>query len=79
MEAFATMAFFDFWYPEQVVSVQHGNPRAWKDLWLGERASGPESLTDVELQNNRGDQFLISSHMLWTMRGIVRGPPIGVK
>lgn len=47
--------FFEFWYPKQVVSVQHGNPRGWRDPWLGERASGPESLTDDELQRNRTD------------------------
>ena len=47
--------FFEFWYPKQVVSVQHGNPRGWTDPWLGERATGPESLTDAELQSNRTD------------------------
>lgn len=47
--------FFKFWYPKQVVSVQHGNPRGWTDPWLGERATGPESLTDAELQSNRTD------------------------
>ena len=45
--------FFEFWYPKQVISVQHGNPRTWQDPWLGERASGPESLPDAELHENR--------------------------
>jgi uncharacterized protein len=35
--------FFELWYPLQVLSVQHGNPAAHMDPWLGERASGPES------------------------------------
>ncbi|KAG7286340.1 hypothetical protein NEMBOFW57_008649 [Staphylotrichum longicolle] len=47
--------FFDFWYPKQVVKVQHGNPQAWHDPWLGESSSGPESLSDAELQSNRAD------------------------
>ncbi len=45
--------FFDFWYPKQVIKVQHGNPDAWQDPWLGESSSGPESLSDAELQSNR--------------------------
>lgn len=47
--------FFEWWFPKQVISVQHGNPRAWRDPWLGESASGPESLSDAELQNNRSE------------------------
>jgi predicted acyl esterase len=47
--------FFEWWYPKQVVSVQHGNPQAWQDPWLGDSSSGPESLTDTELRHNRAD------------------------
>lgn len=47
--------FFKFWYPKQVIAAQHGNPRGLQDPWLGERATGPESLTDAELQQNRTD------------------------
>lgn len=47
--------FFEWWYPKQVISVQHGNPKTWKDPWLGEPASGPETLSEMELQNNRAD------------------------
>lgn len=47
--------FFQWWYPKQVVAVQHGNPRSWHDPWLGENVSGPASLTDEELQSNRAD------------------------
>lgn len=47
--------FFQFWYPKQVVKVQHGNPQAWRDPWLGESASGPEVLSEEELQGNRAD------------------------
>ncbi|KIW95033.1 uncharacterized protein Z519_03614 [Cladophialophora bantiana CBS 173.52] len=50
-------AFFEAWYPRQVVSVQHGNPKAVLDPWMNEIASGPESdlLSDEELKNNRCD------------------------
>jgi predicted acyl esterase len=47
--------FFDLWYPLQVLSVQHGNPGAPIDPWLGERASGPEELDEQELAANRTD------------------------
>ena len=47
--------FFEWWFPKQVISVQHGNRQSWTDPWLGERASGPTLLTDVELQNNRSN------------------------
>ncbi len=45
--------FFDWWYPKQVIPVQHGSSHCWQDPWLGESASGPERLTDNELQHNR--------------------------
>ena len=47
--------FFEWWYPKQIIPVQHGNPNTWRDPWLGDRASGPESLTEAELQSNRTD------------------------
>ena len=47
--------FFEWWYPKQIISVQHGNPETWRDPWLGERASGPEILTDTDRQGNRTD------------------------
>jgi predicted acyl esterase len=47
--------FFELWYPLQVLSVQHGNPEAPLDPWLGERASGPEELSQEELAANRAD------------------------
>ncbi|KAJ5619329.1 hypothetical protein N7510_003313 [Penicillium lagena] len=47
--------FFEWWYPKQVISVQHGNPRGWQDPWLGERSSGLASLTEAELKRNRTD------------------------
>ena len=47
--------FFDFWYPKQVIKTQHGNPAGWHDPWLGESASGPEALSDIELQRSRTD------------------------
>jgi uncharacterized protein len=50
-------AFIETWYPRQVASVQHGNPKALMDPWLNEKASGPESdmLSEEELKNNRSD------------------------
>lgn len=47
--------FIEAWYPRQVVSVQHGNPKSVQDPWMGERSSGPETLSDDELKNNRTD------------------------
>jgi predicted acyl esterase len=47
--------FFELWYPLQVLSVQHGNPKAPMDPWLGERASGPAELSEEELAGNRVD------------------------
>lgn len=35
------------------IKVQHGNPQAWQDPWLGECSSGPETLSEEELQRNR--------------------------
>ncbi|MBV8178722.1 MAG: CocE/NonD family hydrolase [Mycobacterium sp.] len=49
--------FFQTWYPLQVLSVQHGNPHAPIDPWLGQRSSGPEELSEQELATNRADMF----------------------
>jgi predicted acyl esterase len=56
--------FFDLWYPLQVLSVQHGNPTAPIDPWLGERASGPEELDEQELAANRTDPRTASAQEL---------------
>ncbi|UGU30660.1 CocE/NonD family hydrolase [Mycolicibacterium smegmatis] len=47
--------FLEAWYPRQVVSVQHGNPDGRMDRWQGERATGPEDLSEEELALNRND------------------------
>lgn len=47
--------FPEFWYPKQVIKVQHGNPDSWHDPWLNENASGPASLSKEELQQSRTD------------------------
>jgi uncharacterized protein len=47
--------FFELWYPLQVLSVQHGNPKTLMDPWLSERASGPDELSEEELAANRAD------------------------
>jgi len=49
--------FFQTWYPLQVLSVQHGNPHAPVDPWLGQRSSGPEELSEQQLATNRADMF----------------------
>ncbi len=56
--------FFQVWYPLQVLPVQHGNPGAPNDPWLGERASGPEELTEHELAANRADPYARSAQRL---------------
>ena len=48
-------AFIEAWYPRQVVSVQHGNPKGVTDPWMNERATGPATLSDEELAKNRSD------------------------
>ncbi|KAK5687220.1 hypothetical protein LTS10_001358 [Elasticomyces elasticus] len=47
--------FLEAWYPRQIVAVQHGNPNAPIDPWLGERASGSDVLNDKHLASNRSD------------------------
>jgi uncharacterized protein len=47
--------FVQVWYPRQVVSVQHGNPKTIMDPWMNERASGPQTLSEEELAKNRCD------------------------
>ena len=47
--------FVQVWYPRQIVSVQHGNPKTIMDPWMNERASGPETLSEEELAKNRCD------------------------
>lgn len=48
--------FFRRWYPAQVLSAQHGlGERGPRDPWLGEPATGPETLSEEELCANRSD------------------------
>ena len=47
--------FIQVWYPRQVVSVQHGNPKTIMDPWMNERASGPLTLSEEQLAKNRSD------------------------
>ena len=49
--------FMEIWYPRQVQQVQHGNPSAPKDHWLGEAAAGLEQLSPEELAANRVDNL----------------------
>lgn len=45
--------FLETWYPRQIESVQHGNPQAPVDPWLGESSAGPQALSREELSENR--------------------------
>jgi uncharacterized protein len=36
--------FVEAWYPRQILSVQHGNPKSIRDPYMDERSSGPSSL-----------------------------------
>ena len=47
--------FMEIWYPRQVEAVQHGNPKGPRDHWMGERATGPATLSPAELKANRAD------------------------
>lgn len=49
----ACNVFVEVWYPRQVVSVQHGNPAAHRDVWLNESAAGTETLSPEVLAANR--------------------------
>jgi uncharacterized protein len=51
----ASNAFLEAWYPRQVLSVQHGNPKGRMDPWINQLATGPEKLSDEELAKNRDD------------------------
>ena len=45
----------EIWYPRQVEAVQHGNPKGPRDHWLKTRATGPATLSPIELKANRAD------------------------
>jgi uncharacterized protein len=47
--------FMEAWFPKQVLSVQHGNPKAPKDHWIDGSSSGPEILSEEELNTNYSD------------------------
>lgn len=47
--------FFEAWYPRQILTVQHGNPKAITDPWIMESAAGPSSLDEATLKENRSD------------------------
>lgn len=45
--------FMESWFEKQVVTAQHGNSAGLDDPWLGEKATGPETLSEEELKSNR--------------------------
>ncbi|MGE0255812.1 MAG: CocE/NonD family hydrolase [Alphaproteobacteria bacterium] len=47
--------FMEIWYPRQVESVQHGNPKGPRDHWMKTSATGPEKLKPRQLKENRAD------------------------
>ena len=47
--------FMEIWYPRQVETVQHGNPKGPRDHWMKTRATGPASLSREALAENRAD------------------------
>ncbi|MBN8920464.1 MAG: CocE/NonD family hydrolase [Rhizobiales bacterium] len=49
--------FMETWYPRQVKTVQHGNPAAPRDHWMDEPSSGPEQLSEQELDATRADNL----------------------
>lgn len=48
-------SFVETWFPRQVLSVQHGNPKSILDPWLNDRVSGPTMLNEEQLRQNRAD------------------------
>ncbi|KAF2161174.1 hypothetical protein M409DRAFT_59429 [Zasmidium cellare ATCC 36951] len=44
--------FYENWFPKQILSNQHGNPAGYTDPWMNEKATGPENLSEEELQAN---------------------------
>ena len=50
--------FWEVWYPKQVLSVQHGKgSNGFFDPWIGDWASGPETVTESELKEKRADNL----------------------
>ena len=48
--------FWEFWYPRAVLSVQHGRGvNGPTDPWTNQPATGPETLTEDQLEANRTD------------------------
>ncbi len=47
--------FMEAWYPRQVLTVQHGNPKAPRDHWMGQSSAGPAELTPEQLDANQSD------------------------
>ena len=47
--------FSEVWFPRQVLAIQHGNPNAPRDPWMGESSAGPETLSKDELADNHCD------------------------
>jgi predicted acyl esterase len=44
--------FMEAWFPRQVLTVQHGNPKAPRDHWMNTSSTGPEELSEEVLAAN---------------------------
>jgi len=47
--------FMEAWFPRQVLTVQHGNPKAPRDHWMNASSTGPEELSEEALAANYCD------------------------
>jgi len=47
--------FMEAWFPRQVLTVQHGNPKAPMDHWLNQPSTGPAELSEEMLAANYCD------------------------
>jgi predicted acyl esterase len=47
--------FMEAWFPRQVLTVQHGNPKAPRDHWMNASSTGPEELSEEVLAANYCD------------------------
>jgi len=47
--------FMEAWFPRQVLTVQHGNPKAPRDHWMDASSTGPEELSEEALAANYCD------------------------
>jgi len=47
--------FMEAWFPRQVLTIQHGNPKAPRDHWMDASSTGPDELSEEALAANYCD------------------------